>query len=207
MVKKTNPQFLAYLKCIKMNQVSFGEPNEKRKRRNSLKWEEVFQSTKTLVFTLDADRYITSINPATLKTLGLSESEVLGKKCYDLLYQQKPPDNYPFEKSSKTKQMETTEIEMGRAHKAFLVSCTPLLNKKGEIIGALHLATDFTERKRAEEEFKKRNELYNYIANLITDYTYAFSVSPKGELTGYWLSPSFTKVFGYTTEEIKAQGG
>lgn len=64
---------------------------KKEKGETPLKWEEVFQSTKTLVFTLDADRYITSINPATLKTLGLSESEVLGKKCYDLLYQQKTP--------------------------------------------------------------------------------------------------------------------
>jgi PAS domain S-box-containing protein len=171
---------------------------KKEKREALFEWEKFFQSMKTLAITLDADRNITSINPAALAALNLSEEETLGKKCYDLLHQKKPPDNCPFEKASVTKQMEAAEIELGRAQKTFLVSCTPLLNKKGNITGALHLATDISERKRAEKESEEQ-----YRA--VFENTGTATVIIEEDTTISLANREFERLSGYSRSEIEGK--
>ncbi|MDI6772223.1 MAG: GAF domain-containing protein [bacterium] len=48
---------------------------------------------------------------------------------------------------------------------------------------------------------------FQALARLVSDYAYAFQVMPDGTLRGEWVSESFTRVFGYTLDEVRAQGG
>lgn len=66
---------------------------------------------------------------------------------------------------------------------------------------------DITEQKKAEEALRENLERYKYISELISDYAYAFKITPEGELIGEWITDSFTKVFGFTKEEIDQRGG
>ena len=45
-----------------------------------------------------------------------------------------------------------------------MISSTPLYNESGEMIGAVHVAHDITERKRAEAELKKVNRALKTIS-------------------------------------------
>ncbi len=45
------------------------------------------------------------------------------------------------------------------------------------------------------------------ISNLITDYAYSFKVDENLNLIGEWISESYTRVFGYTLQELKEMGG
>lgn len=75
------------------------------------------------------------------------------------------------------------------------------------VIAIYGAAQDITERKRAEQALRASEERYRYISELISDYAYAFRVEPDGTFRGEWLTDSFTRVFGYTKEEIEARGG
>jgi two-component system cell cycle sensor histidine kinase/response regulator CckA len=66
---------------------------------------------------------------------------------------------------------------------------------------------DITERKRAQVALEKSEEKFRNITKVISDYAYAFRVTPDKTLEGEWLSESFTKVFGFSREEIDARGG
>lgn len=74
-------------------------------------------------------------------------------------------------------------------------------------MGFIHVFHDITEQKIAEEALKENLERYRHISELITDYAYAFTVTSDGELIGEWITDSFTKVFGFTKEEIDERGG
>jgi two-component system, LuxR family, sensor kinase FixL len=53
--------------------------------------------------------------------------------------------------------MRTIEMEMEAIQGNFLVSCTPLFDADGQLQKIIHIATDITERKRAEEEIRRLN--------------------------------------------------
>ena len=65
---------------------------------------------------------------------------------------------------------------------------------------SLELQTEAIAQLRASEE------RYHAISELISDYAYAFRVTPEGELRGEWLTESFTRAFGFTQAEVQARG-
>ena len=51
------------------------------------------------------------------------------------------------------------------------------------------------------------DEVYRAIAELVSDYAYAFRVEPEGEMTLEWITPSFYEVVGYGRDEVGPRDG
>ncbi|MDQ7839494.1 MAG: GAF domain-containing protein [bacterium] len=64
-----------------------------------------------------------------------------------------------------------------------------------------------TKRRDNRSPARDAEERFQALSRLVSDYGYAFQVMPDGTLRGEWVSESFTRVFGYTLDEIRAQGG
>ena len=91
-------------------------------------------------------------NPAVLKQLGKLEAEVIGRKCYHLFHNTEcSPLGCPMEAMLRSGKTETVAMEMRAAGGTYLVSCTPVLDEQGDLEKVIHIATDITERKRAED--------------------------------------------------------
>lgn len=60
---------------------------------------------------------------------------------------------------------------------------------------------------RLRRERDEANERYRALTEMISDYAYAFRVTPEGTLQGEWVTDSFVRVFGLTLSEIDARGG
>lgn len=63
-------------------------------------------------------------------------------------------------------------------------------------------------QKQAEEALRISEARYRNVSELLTDYSYAFVVSPDGNLTREWMTTeAFADITGYTPEEIEQNGG
>ncbi len=79
----------------------------------------------------------------------------------------------------------------------------PLRNDRGEIISALSITTDITDRKLAEELLRQSEARYRRITEGITDYLYTVRIE-NGRAVETTHSPACAAVTGYTAEEFAA---
>ena len=116
-------------------------------------WENIFQAIGHPTIILDAQHNILSVNRATVKAVGAdSMEELIGRKCYEIFHNSsKPPEGCPMVKMLNSIKLEESEMEVEALGGIFLVSCTPVFDEKGNIQKIIHIATDITKRKQAEE--------------------------------------------------------
>ena len=108
------------------------------------------------------DFSVKRINTSMLNFLDLSETEAVGKKCYDLM-----PSSW-----CNTPECPLTKLLRGKAHieldiertrkdgvtVPFMFAATPFRGLDGEVIGMVARFRDITERKYAENTLKEANE-------------------------------------------------
>jgi len=63
------------------------------------------------------------------------------------------------------------------------------------------------ENARLFDALRSSEERYRAATELASDYAYAFRVNADGELTREWVTEAFTRITGFTPDEIATQGG
>ena len=121
------------------------------------------------VFLIDSDHKILQCNKATLDILGKSTyNEIIGHSCWELLHcTSGQVDWCPVKRMRQSGQRETT-IQMING-KWVEISVDPVLNDKGEITGAVHVITDISAQKKAENALSESEQQYLTILNSLGD--------------------------------------
>ena len=127
-------------------------------------WGRTFDAVPDLISILDTHHTILRVNKAMADKLGMTPEEVVGLTCYEHVHgSQCPPNFCPHAMLLKDQQEHNVEIREDQLGGDFLVTCTPLRDKDGQLLGSVHVARDITERKRAEEEFRESVKKYSTI--------------------------------------------
>jgi PAS domain S-box-containing protein len=110
--------------------------------------ENMFESISDIVYVTDSNFVIKRVNKAVLDMTGMKPEEIIGKKSFETLHEfDKCEVRYRQEDMSiKTPFIE--ELEDTLHGKAFLISCSPILDNSGELIGTVHIVRDITEIKK-----------------------------------------------------------
>lgn len=114
--------------------------------------ENIFRSMSDMVYFTDMDYTIKNMNKAVAERLGMSEREILGKKCHEVFHGMKEPwEACPHHKTVETKKPYIEEVEDPRTGETFLTSTSPIFDMSGNFLGTVHIVRDVTELKRIRE--------------------------------------------------------
>ena len=147
---------------------------EGEKTKEAHEVNKILDNIGDLLFVMDKNRIITRINKSTCDAFKKKPEDLIGKHCYEVVHRtNKPWQNCPARKTFETKQTVTEEIRDPNIGMPLLITTSPILDEKGELIQCIHIAKDITEQKKAEEALmKSEEELSSLFANMINGFAY-----------------------------------
>ncbi|MBI5727000.1 MAG: PAS domain S-box protein, partial [Ignavibacteriales bacterium] len=141
------------------------------------------------------------INPAFCKMTGYSETELLKMSVYDIKSEIQPEST--LAESSIAKLGIPVQVQLRcKDGNEFVSEIISSIVKIDNVDFVLRTVRDITERLRIEESLKESEERYRLIANNTADTIASFDLN----LRYTYISPSVSKLLGYTPDELMGIG-
>lgn len=131
----------------------------RREREQAIKelkwqWQTTMDAVGVSICVLDDQWHIMQCNRATLDLIGKPADEIVGKRCFELIHDtDQPPINCPVQRLVNTKKRETSVLHY--RDRWIEVAADPILDEAHKLKGIVHVISDITDFKTAEEEIKK----------------------------------------------------
>ncbi len=123
-----------------------------------------------------------------------SRQELIGRHCWEIVHgTSEPIPECPTLRVKQSLGRESMELPIG--DRWFEVTVDPILNEEGSYAGAVHIVSDITDRKQAEEELRKSEEKIRATLDA-TPFPIAV-VDPHDDTIFFW-SRSALELFGHT---------
>jgi len=111
-------------------------------------WQKTFDSVQDMIWLIDDEMRILRFNQASRDKYG---SDIEGKHCWEVVHGTKEPlPECPVLQMKKSKKRESVEIEINGRWKQITVD--PVLDQNKNVISAVHIISDITDRKKAEAD-------------------------------------------------------
>lgn len=143
-------------------------------------WEDIFQSIGHPTIILDLEHGIVAANKECLATTGKSLDELLQAKCYGIFHPDgRPPQDCPMMAVVASRSPGKVEREMEILGGYYLVSCTPVFDESGNIRRVIHIATDISQRKKAEDAVRAERDFIDTVMESLPGVFYLFREDGK----------------------------
>jgi PAS domain S-box-containing protein len=130
---------------------------------------------------------------AGLRALGLQSGQLVGRSLYDL-YKDDPGSIDATRRALNGETVSYTSVEPSTSFDAHY---TPIFDANGAVTGAVGVAIDITERRRAEQRIRQLADIVQSSQDAI------ISVALDGSITSW--NPAASKIFDYTAEEVEGR--
>ena len=155
-------------------------------------------------FTLSREGKFMELNPYVSTLIGKSHRSLLGKQFSGFISpDEKPVFTLFFEKIFSTQIKESCEVTLAvNGGLPVHVHIIGIASRNSE--ECLINIIDITKRKLADEALRVSEEKYRLLISNMKDVVYSVDIATKEFI---YLSPSFEKLTGYTSEDIYEMGG
>jgi len=163
-------------------------------------YEKLLKTLQEGIWVIDADSNTTFVNPKMAEILGYEVEEMIGKNLFEFMDEE--------EMQHIERKVESRKLGIVESHESRLkhkdgndvyveIKTNPITDDEGNYNGAIAGVTDITERKQAEEAFRKSEIKYRFLTENMGDVAWTMDL----ELNTTYISSSSTRVFGFTPEE------
>jgi diguanylate cyclase (GGDEF)-like protein/PAS domain S-box-containing protein len=116
-------------------------------------WRATFDSIHDMVWLSDPDGTILRCNKATREYLNKPFAEIINQPCFRMMHGAAAPiEDCPLVGTKVTQKRETKILQLGE--RWYNITVDPILDESGNLKGAVHVISDITQNKRAEEELR-----------------------------------------------------
>ena len=149
--------------------------SERKKAEDDLaganrEWARTFNSISDLVMVLDNQHKILRANKAMADTLGMTEQEVIGKFCFELVHgADEPPVFCPYNQLFADGEEHRAEVAEPLLGGIYDVRVSPLISENGQVIGSVHITRDITARKKTEESLRQSESMLSGVIQAAPD--------------------------------------
>ncbi|NIQ07621.1 MAG: PAS domain S-box protein [Candidatus Korarchaeota archaeon] len=171
----------------------------KKSLKESERLSEILMENITEIIAIqDTKHKILKVNRAAGAVVGKKPGELVGKACYEIWADRDEPcDECPVEKAIASGTPQKGEMTTPEG-KVWLIRADPIKNEEETVKGAVEIALNITERKRAEEKLKKTEERFKKLFDANPDA--AFLVDRKEVFRE--VNEAACELSGYNREEL-----
>jgi len=123
---------------------------EEAVKNSAREWHITFDAIRDPVFLTDLAGKILRCNTAMAEFSRRSFAEIIGHSCRQLVCNLESMEKYPLQQMKKSHRRETGVLSISGRY--FELTVDPLLDNTGDLIGAVHIMADITERKKTEKK-------------------------------------------------------
>jgi PAS domain S-box-containing protein len=129
------------------------------KAKIAQEWQNTFDSSNDAIWILDKEQKILRVNKTAERFFGKTVAEMVGKYCHEIVHHTKKPiPECPYLKTLQSGNREKMEMQVG--DNFYQVIVDPIMDSENQLIGAVHLVTDITERKQMVNVLKQSEERF-----------------------------------------------
>lgn len=161
----------------------------------------LIESSDDAIIGKDLDGTIVSWNNGAALSYGYSRAEAVGNSISIII----PPESQAefvdilerIKRGEKVKHYESVRVRKDGTRVDVSLTVSPVINKKGEIVGASTIARDITERKHADDALREREKRYRM---LVENAAEAILVIQDGMIR--LANPAAAAMTGFSEQEI-----
>ena len=131
-------------------------------------WGLTFDAVPDLIMVVDTQHRIVRANKAMADALGMTEQELIGQLCFELVHGEKePPAFCPHSQLLADGTEHSADVVEPRLGAILDVRVSPLADESGRVIGSVHVARDITERQKAEAAITQQRDFLQQLIDSI----------------------------------------
>jgi PAS domain S-box-containing protein len=198
---------------IKANELLKGEIVERKRvegerdqqtlilKESEQRYQELFENANDIVYTLDLEGNLTSLNKAGERVTGYVRAEMLGKPISRIIapeYLESMLEMMSRKMSGEAITTYELELVAQDGRRLTLEVSSRLIYEQGQAVGVQGIARDITERKQAEEALRQSEERF---AKAFESSPLALTITSLRTGRLLEVNETFTRLSGYTREE------
>jgi len=166
-------------------------------RLSAHQWRTTFDGIGDAVCLLDDENKIVRCNRAMVELIGRSYSDINGRNCCEMLHgRPEPVQMCPLTRMKKSRRRETEVMSQGG--KWLEIAVDPLVDEAGDVVGAVHIISDITERRRWEEILRQSEE---FSSTLLKNAPYPLLVL-NADTSIKYINPALEQLSGFSLSEV-----
>lgn len=112
-------------------------------------WTATFDAMSDALALIDTEYRLTRVNMAMAKMAGMHPRDLVGRKCHEIVHKTKYPwPDCPHHQTMSREESVSAEVDDQNAGCTLHVTCSPLRDRDGKLVGSIHIARDISGQKR-----------------------------------------------------------